>query len=53
MAESFFRKLLIDQGRVPWRLITDKLRSYEAAHRTVMPSVIHDTELYANNRAEI
>ena len=51
-AERFFRKRLKDQGRVPWRLITDKLRSYRAAHRTVMPSVIHNTELYANNRAE-
>ena len=52
-AERFFRKLLKGQGRVPWRLITDKLRSYKAAHRTVMPSVIHNTELYANNRAEV
>jgi hypothetical protein len=26
---------------------------YEAAHRTVMPSVLHDTERYANNRAEV
>jgi len=52
-AERFFRKLLKDQGRVPWRLITDKLRSYRAAHRTVMPSVTHNTELYANNRAEV
>ena len=52
-AERFFRKLLKGQGRVPWRLVTDKLRSYRAAHRTVMPSVIHNTELYANNRAEV
>jgi putative transposase len=52
-AERFFRKLLKVQGRVPWRLVTDKLRSYKAAHRTIMPSVIHNTELYANNRAEV
>jgi putative transposase len=52
-AERFFRKLLKSQGRVPWRLITDKLRSYKAAHRTVTPSVIHNTEVYANNRAEV
>ena len=32
---------------------TDKLRSYGAAHRTIMPSVIHVTDRYANNRAEV
>jgi putative transposase len=52
-AERFFRKLLKGQRRVPWRLITDKLRSYKAAHGTVIPSVIHNTEVYANNRAEV
>ena len=36
----FFRKLLKGQGRVPRRLFTNKLRSYSAAHRTLMPSVI-------------
>ena len=29
------------------------LRSYSAAHRTVMPSVVHSTRQYANNRAEV
>ena len=29
------------------------LRSYPAAHRTVMPSVVHCTDQYANNRAEV
>ena len=38
-AIRFFRKVLKGQGRLPNRLITDKLRSYSAAHRTVMPSV--------------
>jgi len=52
-AECFFRKLLKGQGGEPRRLVTDKLRSYAAAHRTVMPSVIHDTGQYANNRAEV
>jgi len=42
-AKRFFRKLLKRQGREPRRLITDKLRSYSAAHRTVMPSVVHST----------
>ena len=49
----FFRKLLKGQGRVPRRLITDKLRSYPAACRTVMPSVVRCTDRYANNRAEV
>ena len=52
-AIRFFRKLLKGQGCVPRRLITDKLRSYPAACRTVMPSVVHCTDRYANNRAEV
>ena len=52
-AARFFRKLLTGQGCEPRRLITDKLRSYSAAHRTVMPSVVHITDQYANNRAEV
>ncbi len=38
-AERFFRKLLKGQGAEPLRLVTDKLRSYGAAHRTTMPSI--------------
>jgi putative transposase len=52
-AARFFRKLLKGQGREPRRLITDKLRSYSAAHRAVMPSVVHSTKQYDNNRAEV
>ena len=52
-AARFFRKLLKSQGCVPRRLVTDKLRSYPAARRSVMPSVIHCTDQYANNRAEV
>ena len=52
-AARFFRTLLKRQGCVPRRLITDKLRSYPAACRTVMPSVVHVTDQYANNRAEV
>ncbi len=52
-AKRFFRKLLKGQGSPPWRLVTDKLRSYGAAQRTVMPSVVHNTEQYENNRAEL
>ena len=52
-AERFFRRLLKGQAGEPNRLVTDKLRSYGAAHRTTMLSVIHDTRQYANNRAEV
>ena len=52
-AERFLRELVQDQGAEPRRLITDKLRSYSAAHRTVMPEVLHSTARYENNRAEV
>ena len=52
-AERFFRGLLKGQGREPRWLITDKLRSYDAAHRTVMPTVKHSNDVYANNRVEV
>ena len=52
-ARRFFRKLLKGQGSEPRWLITDKLGSYGAAHRRVMPSVEHVTARYANNRVEV
>ncbi len=52
-AIRFFRRLLKGQGGEPRWLITDKLRSYDAAHRTIMPSVNHINHVYANNRAEV
>ena len=52
-AKRFFRKLLKGQGSTPWKLVTDKLRSYGAAHRNIMPSVDHNTAQYANNLAEV
>jgi len=52
-AARFFRKLLKGQGRAPRRLITDQLRSYAEAYRTAMPSVVHSTRQYENNRAEL
>jgi hypothetical protein len=33
-------------------LVTDKLRSHQAVHRAVMPSVEHRQSRYLNNRAE-
>ena len=52
-AKGFFRKVLKSQGQAPWQLITDKLRSYPAAHREVFPSVVHLTGRYENNRVEV
>ena len=40
-AKQFFRKLLKRCHYVPRVLITDKLGSYEAAHKDVMPGVEH------------
>ena len=48
-AKRFFRKLLKGQGQPPWREITDKLKSYSAAHQEVLPSVPHSTAQYENN----
>jgi putative transposase len=52
-AKRFFRKALKHQGQVPWQLVTDKLRTYRAAHRDVFASVVHRTGQYENNRAEV
>ncbi len=42
-AERFFRKLLKGQESAPRSMVTDKLKSYSAARRTTMPSVVHVT----------
>ncbi len=52
-AKRFFRRLLKSHGDMPWKIVTDKLRSYGVAHRELMPDVIHDKSQYANNRAEV
>ncbi len=52
-AVRFFRRLIKGQGNEPRWLVTDKLRSYDVAHRTVMPAVAHIKAAYANNRAEV
>jgi putative transposase len=51
-AKRFFRKLLKGVEAVPRVIVTDKLRSYGAAHREAMPSVEHRSSKYLNNRAE-
>src|ERR1700740_3481682 len=40
-AKRLFRTLLKKQGQAPRVLITDKLRSYAAAKREIMPGVEH------------
>ena len=35
------------------KIVTDKLRSYSAAKREIMPRVDHSTQQYENNRCEL
>ncbi|WP_443047147.1 IS6 family transposase [Streptomyces sp. NBC_00267] len=51
-ARRFFRRLLKKTGAVPRVIVTDKLRSYGAAHREITPSVEHRSHKGLNNRAE-
>lgn len=51
-AKKFFKKLLKGLQYVPRVLITDKLKSYAAAKREVMPGVDHRPSRYRNNRCE-
>ena len=51
-AKKFFRKLLKGCQYVPRVIVTDKLKSYSAAKREVLPSVEHRQHRYLNNRAE-
>jgi putative transposase len=51
-AKQFFRKLLKGCTYVPRVIVTDKLASYGAAKREVLPSVEHRQSRYLNNRAE-
>jgi len=51
-AKKFFRRLLKDLAYVPRVVITDRLASYGAAKREVLPSVEHRQHKRLNNRAE-
>jgi putative transposase len=51
-AKKFFRRLLKKLAYVPRVVITDKLASYGAAKREVLPSVEHRQHKRLNNRAE-
>ncbi len=51
-AKTFFRKLLKGLTYAPRVIITDKLKSYGAAKREILPGVEHRQHRYLNNRAE-
>ena len=52
-AKRFIKRLIKNHRAEPWKIVTDKLRSYGVAHRELIPDTIHDTSRYANNRAEL
>lgn len=51
-AKRLLIRLLKKQGVAPKQMITDKLRSYGAARRHVMPAIEHRSHKGLNNRAE-
>jgi putative transposase len=52
-AKRFFRKLLKGLCYAPQVIVTDKLRSYAAAKREILPGVEHRQSRYLNNRCEV
>ena len=52
-AKRFFRKLLRGLQYVPRVIVTDKLKSYAAAKRKVLPHVEHRQSKYLNNCIEV
>ena len=52
-AKRFFRKLLRGLQYVPRVIVTDKLKSYAAAKREILPHTEHRQSRYLNNRAEV
>ena len=50
--KRFFKRILKRHGDEPRNIITDKLKNYGVAHRASMLDTIHNTDRYANNRAE-
>jgi putative transposase len=51
-ARRFSKRLIRSHSAEPRKIVTDKLRSYDAAHRELIPETIHSTKQYENNRAE-
>ena len=52
-AMRFFKRLLKGQGAMPLKIVTDKLASYSAAKKELIPSIDHSTVQYENNRCEL
>jgi putative transposase len=52
-AKRFFKRLLYKHKGESRKIFTDKLRSYNVAHRELIQETIHDTTQCANNRAEL
>jgi putative transposase len=52
-AKRFFRKPLKGLQNVPRVIVTDKLRSYAAAKREILPSVENRQSRYLNNRVQV
>ena len=52
VAKRFIRKLMKQYG-MPRVMITDKLRSYGAAKRDLVPGLEHRSHKGLNNRAEV
>ena len=52
-AMRFFKRLLKGQAGKPLKVVTDKLASYSAAKKELIPSVEHSTVQYENNGCEL
>lgn len=52
-AMHFFKRLLKGQAGTPLKVVTDKLASYSAAKKELIPSVEHSTVQYENNGCEL
>jgi putative transposase len=52
-AKLFFKKLLKGQQASPIKIVTDKLRSYSAAKKELMPCVEHSCQQHENNKCEL
>ncbi|MFA0083377.1 DDE-type integrase/transposase/recombinase [Vibrio breoganii] len=48
-AMRFFKRLLKGRGVMPLKIVTDKLASYSAAKKELMPSMEHSTVQYEKN----
>jgi len=52
-AKRFFKRLPKLHGGEPRKIVTDKLRSYDVAHRELILDAIHDTSQFSKNWAEL